>query len=199
MPPDSTADGRRVLACDLDGTVVSVNTFPHFVRFLLAQLVAQRRFGAATRLAGSLVLRKLARLDHLTFKRVVDDIGQQADEERVREWAGTVIERWVQPEVKRLIDTWDGERYLVTAAPETYARFLAERLEFPHVHGSRWEDGTYVENVGVAKLRRLAAVGLDRVDTAVTDDPVLDGPLLSIADRAVTVVDGKLSVQTAVA
>jgi len=195
MPRDSAAAGP-VLACDLDGTVVSINTFPHFVRFLLARLVVQRRLGSAVRLATCLVLRKLARLDHLTFKRVVDELGRHADEERVRAWARGVVDRWVQPDVMRLIDEWEGERYLTTAAPETYARFLAEHLGFANVHGSRWEDAAYVENVGMQKVHRLAAVGLDHVDTAVTDDPVLDGPLLAIATRAVTVANGRLSVRT---
>jgi hypothetical protein len=191
--PRPCADGD-VLACDLDGTLVRVNTFPRFVRFALLQLARQLDVVGAGRLAWAVVSRKLLRTPHLRFKEQVHRAGLRVGERQVEHWARALLAAEAHPEVQRLLAGWHGQRILCTAAPSCYAEVLGAVAGFGSVQGSGWVAATYVENVHEAKAARLAD-GLDRpLACAVTDDVHLDGPLLGLAKQALVVDrEGRLS------
>ena len=188
---------QAVLATDLDGTVVGINTFPHFIRFLTRRLVAERRPMALLRLLGVAALRKAHLTGHGALKRVVCEVGPTLPEADVREWAEGVLAEHGHREVMDIIASWEGPTVLTTAAPEFYAAHLARLLGIPEVHGSVVRGGVLVNNEHDAKRVRLAAAGLERVAVFLTDDLTIDGPLAAIADRVLEVgPDGRVRVHT---
>jgi phosphoserine phosphatase len=182
-----------VLAVDLDGTIVGINTFPHFVRFLTRSFLQSRRVVPLGTLVGAGVLRKARLLGHRDLKRVVCRLGAELPEREVRDWAAGVLDRHARPEVVEIIRGWQGRAVMTTAAPEVYAVHLADLLGIPEVHGSRVVGGVLVNNEGAEKCVRLRAAGLDRVDVFLTDDTVIDLPMARLADRVYEVLaDGRV-------
>jgi phosphoserine phosphatase len=188
--PATPADGTGVLATDLDGTVVDVNTFPSFVRFLTRELAAARRPVGLGVLVAAGVLRKLHVLPHHAFKRVVCDLGATLPADHVTDWARRMLAEHGHAEVLELLRGWQGRRILTTAAPQVYADHLAALLDIPEVHASHVRGGTLVNNEGPAKTVRLRAAGLDRVDVFLTDDMVVDLPMAELADLVYEVRPG---------
>lgn len=185
-----SAPGEAVLASDLDGTVVGINTFPAFVRFLVRHLRTTRQVGPLVRLLVTGALRRAHLVGHKRLKRVVCVVGQRVPEEDLRRWAGSVLSEHGHAEVIRLIGEWPGRAVLTTAAPELYAVHVAALLGIPEVHGTVLRDGRLVNNESHAKCVRLRAAGHERVAVFLTDDLVLDGPLAGLADRVYEVLDG---------
>jgi phosphoserine phosphatase len=182
----------RVLAVDLDGTLVTTNTFPHFVRFLLGHLSRRRRWSDGGRVVAALLARKVLRRPHQHLKGVVCDVAANVDRVKVRSWADRLLDRHLNPEVAELVRTWDATKVLATSAPEPYASVIGDALGFDAVHGSRLVAGELVENVGHEKAMRLRKLVPGLVDTAVTDDEYLDGPMLAMAQRRLVVIQGRL-------
>lgn len=179
-----------VLATDLDGTVVDVNTFPYFVRFLTRSLVAARRPLALGLLVGAGVLRKLHLLPHHTLKRVVCDLGATLPAAQVAEWSRAMLADHGHPEVVEMLRAWRGRMVLTTAAPQVYADHLGAQLGIGEVHASHVRAGRLVNNEGPEKPVRLRDAGLERVDVFLTDDLVLDLPMARLADLVYEVQPG---------
>ncbi|WNB85440.1 phosphoribosyltransferase family protein [Cellulomonas sp. ATA003] len=76
-----------VLAADLDGTVVGINTFPSFVRFLTRELARERRAVALASLVATGVLRRAHLARHEDLKRRVCVLGATLPAARVATWA----------------------------------------------------------------------------------------------------------------
>ena len=182
-----------VLAVDLDGTVVGINTFPHFVRFLTRTLLSTRRVVPLGLLVGAGLLRRTGLLGHRDLKRVVCQVAGSLPEQDLRAWAESVLARHAHPEVVEMVRGWQGRAVLTTAAPEVYAVHLAALLGIGEVHGSRVVDGVLVNNESAEKCVRLRAAGMERVDVFLTDDTVIDLPMARIADRVYEVqADGRM-------
>lgn len=185
--PSSPGDSGT-LACDLDGTLIRVNTFPAFVRFALLQLARELQLLALARLVWAVLSRKVLRTGHLRFKEQVHRAGLRLSERQVERWARQLLSTQAHPEVRRLVADWPGRTALCTAAPSCYAEVIGAAAGFDSVQGSGWVSTRYVENVHERKARR-AGEELGPVACAVTDDVQLDGPLLALAGRGL-VVDG---------
>lgn len=185
-------DGARVLVCDLDGTLVRRNTFPYFVRSLTHHLLAAGRGRDAVRLLASLAGRKLGRRDHGALKRVVCELAATVPEAWIAAWVAGVWDADGNDEVAAVVRAWDGVTVLSTAAPEAYASMFASQLGFDHVQGSVVVDASLHDNEGEAKCARLRQLVTTPVAVAISDDPLLDGPLFALARRAIHVVGGRL-------
>lgn len=184
----------RVLAVDLDGTLVGANTFPHFVRFLFGHLVRHGQWSDAARVAGALLARKSLRLPHRHLKRTVCEVALKVDPVTLRNWADSFLERHLNLEVAELVRAWEATKVLATSAPEPYASVIGDSVGFDAVHGSRVVAGRLLENVGQAKAARLREAMPGPIDTVITDDERLDGPMLALAQRRIVVVRGRLEI-----
>lgn len=176
-----------VLASDLDGTVVSVNTFPRFVSFAIWRLARQGELVASVRLAGSLARRKLLRSSHIRFKEAVHDAAVLVQPDQLLRWAEGLLSRHGHPVVIDLVRGWDGTTVLCTAAPQPYAEAFGRLLGMDAVQGSTREAGVFVENVAAEKARRLSRSNPGEVTCAITDDATIDAPLLALASRRLVV------------
>lgn len=170
-----------VLAVDLDGTLLGINTFPAFVRFTVRRLVAQREVLVLGRLVGALLRRKLLRGRHVHFKAAVHRAGGRLEPVAVASWAAGVVAEHTHQAVAEMVRSWRGDTVLVTAAPSVYADVIARSFPFTDVHASEFVGRDYVENIHAAKAERLRGVLAGALDAAVTDDVDIDGPLLDLA------------------
>ena len=183
-----------LLAVDLDGTLIEVNSFPRFVKFLLLRLPREGRIVAAARLAAALAVRKTLGTPHARLKRVVCELAPRIDAGAVEEWAAGLVARHEHRAVRSIVDAWEGPRVLSTSAPEYYARYIGAAAGFGVVQGTRIDAaGRFTENVGPTKVARMRSEGFGDVDTAVSDDPDLDGPLLDMADHRLLVRGGSVA------
>lgn len=145
MPRGDDWPGRRVpvLVFDLDGTVLRVNSFPHWVLFLIFGPIrgigTARRMRLALRAAWLLLLRKLGRIDHTALLREL----QRAWREIPTSVTGalvaplqTMLLRRIRSNLRPLLQMVASERLdavLATAAAGEYAEGLGRRLGFRHV------------------------------------------------------------------
>jgi phosphoserine phosphatase len=180
-------DDERLLVCDLDGTLITINSFPAYVRFAGWDLVKRGRLRAAVRLATALATRKVLRRPHARLKQAVCEISSEVDAAATARWATTTLATHGNREVLELVGAWDGRVLLTTSAPESYAEHFRAAAGMADVHGSRSVDGRFVENVAETKVRRLREEGIVQVEAAISDDEVIDGPLLRAARHAYVV------------
>jgi phosphoserine phosphatase len=157
-----------VLVFDLDGTLLTVNSFPIWVLFLgfggVRGLSIRVRLTVTRMVVRLLVLRKLGRMDHETFLRHMQALWHFAtagDEGAAAQRLGTLLLRYrrrnMAPVLKLVTDgTLDG--VMATAAAEEYAQGLGRRLGLPNVvatPGGRGSDEP--SNTGERKRQRLLA------------------------------------------
>jgi hypothetical protein len=180
-------DGADVLVVDLDGTLLRVNSFPVFVRFLLYRLVCEGRLVTLTRVVAALGRRKIMRGEHARLKAVVCDACSHLDAHNIARWADGIVRRHARPEIVVQARTWPGPVVLCTSAPEGYARAIGEACGCDFVQGSRVLDGRLVQNVGTEKARRLSELVTGSVELVISDDRDLDGPLLALGRRKLLV------------
>jgi phosphoserine phosphatase len=132
-----------VLICDLDGTILRVNSFPLWMLFLifgpLPGIGMRARTALSLRAQLLLLRRKLRRLDHAGLMR-----GSQAAWEKAGGSASdataarfrTLLRRTVRPEFEpllRQIAAGAFDAVLATAAAGEYAIELGRQLGFKHV------------------------------------------------------------------
>lgn len=140
--------GRRcekapVLILDLDGTVLSENSFPRWALYLVRarfpHLRAPRRWRISATAVAMVAARKSQLIDHQTLKWRLQRLWQTAtagdggasERDLVQELACIV-----RPELTPIISAVAARRVdaiLATAAPEDYAGGLGRRLGFAHV------------------------------------------------------------------
>ncbi len=181
MPSNSS---NALLVCDMDETVIRVNSFPRFVRFLARHLVRTHDYVGLGRLAMASSMRRLGLLSHRDLKEAVHRLACEVDQETLELWAQVSVTAWARDDVVAYVARWPGRRLLATAAPEIYASHIGRILGFEVVQGSTWVDGKYSDNRGETKVQRLRDSGVKQIDVVVTDDPVLDGPLVAMAETA---------------
>lgn len=115
----------RLMAVDLDGTLVSVNTLHVYMRLGLRQMMRRGRIWRLCKSSAMLLLRKLHMVSHRTMKfAVLSCIDADAD---MRERFCEAVRPRFNADVMQLIDSWrkDGNVVLLaTAAAETYVPWL---------------------------------------------------------------------------
>jgi phosphoserine phosphatase len=157
-----------VLVFDLDGTLLTVNSFPIWVLFLgfggVRGLSPGVRFKLTRMVVRLLLLRKLRRMDHETFLRHMQALWHFAtagDDGAAAQRLGTLLLRYTRrnltPVLKLVTDgAMDG--VMATAAAEEYANGVSERLGLSNVlatPGGR--QPSEPSNIGERKRERLLA------------------------------------------
>jgi phosphoserine phosphatase len=140
-------DATAVVVFDFDGTILEVNSFPHWVRFLIAgplpELGAARRTVLSLRTMSQLLRRKLLRSSHEDFQWRLQRLWQWACLACPRASLGgfeVALLRHVRPNLAtalRLVAERRIDAVLATAAAEDYAAGLGRRLGFRHVLATR--------------------------------------------------------------
>lgn len=158
-----------VLIFDLDGTILSFNSFRIWVRHLLygrfGGLSLPQRVLLSLRTARALLARKVLRWDHERTKRCVqrlwtDALARDREQKALRLLLQSITKA-VRPNfasLLSLVSQGEADAVLATAAAGEYAYAIAEQLGFRHVIAtSRWEEGVWRDNSGKEKRDRTLA------------------------------------------
>ncbi len=155
---------------DLDGTLVPVNSFTEFVKFVFTRCKRIRPY-----LAFIVLLRKMRLISHAEAKRKITVKAEKTlapdDIAYFTEILGSRVNEIVWDMIK-----WGGEVMLCTAAPEIYVRPLARKAGI----------GVFIatpnggeENSGEHKVESIKALGYEMTEnTIVITDHYDDIPLM---------------------
>jgi phosphoserine phosphatase len=190
-------DQRPVLILDLDGTVLTVNSFHHWVLYLARARFPHLSLFGRLHIAGATVAllarRKLGLLRHEAFKWHLQQLWQTAtvgdggvcEKALVRE-----LMRFVRPELASVLSAIAAgktDAILATAAAGDYATALGRRLGFADVLATlATRAATEPSNVGEHKrdavLRLIAQRGWEDRPRVLFTDHADDLPLIRICD-----------------
>jgi phosphoserine phosphatase len=164
-----SADPTPVLIFDLDETILAVNSFPLWVRFLLAGPVPglgwRRRTALSLRVQSLALRRKFGLLDHDALLRHLQRDWRRAtgtDGETMASGFQAALLQHVRPSLKPLLATVAAgqlDAVLATAAASDYAAGLARRLGFRHALATSPENGAITpRNSGTRKRDGVKAL-----------------------------------------
>ncbi len=178
-----------MIAVDLDGTLVTRNTFRIFAGFLRRRILKRRRIADLARFGLWGAARRFNMVSH---RRLKWELMKIADNTLTPEDYDNLADEIMQYLNPRVTDYVTGKPWvLATAASAEYVMPLARRLDCLYVIATerpvsrRFRD--YAETRGAEKLRRVQAVtGIAGIDVAISDHPD-DLPLLSAARTPVLV------------
>lgn len=186
---------HSVVILDLDGTVISVNSFrlwvAHMLRARFPHLAPGRRLGLALRAGGALAARKAGLIDHETLKWRLQGLWRQAtqgDGGRSVAMLNARLHRHVRPELLDLLSAIaDGriDAVLATAAVADYAGDFGRLLGVPHVLATPADRSPHTpSNVGRHKrdavLDFLARQGWQQRSRVLFTDHEDDLPLIEV-------------------
>ncbi len=180
---------RKALAIDLDGTLLSTNTFRDYLSYCGSAALHNFQFGICFSILWWVMLRKLRFVSHSRMKQALLDrtaafIRQKS---RLDHFAEQEVTHLNVP-VQRAVEPYRIRGHLpvlATAAPAFYAHAIAEFLNMDLCCGTLLPSevviGEWKENVGqhkVEALQRLLQVHKAELDVVITDHSD-DLPLLN--------------------
>jgi phosphoserine phosphatase len=198
-PGLSTLKTDAILIFDLDGTLLSVNSFPYWARYMLTGhfegLSLMERLGLSLRSSQILLERKLLRRNHYRAKRQLQTLWGRALEKDSKQAAlrnlCAFLQNHIRPNMQSLmtaIAARQVDALLATSAAGEYAQELGKALGFTHILATPLcSESDDLENRGERKRDRvlslLAAQGWDHRPRIFFTDHAEDVPLIRECQR----------------
>lgn len=198
-PGRSTLRTDPILIFDLDGTLLSVNSFPYWVRYMLSGrfggLKPSRRLALSLRTARILLERKLLGRSHYYTKRSLQALwaGSLAGDAAAiaAERLSATLQNHVRPNLSSVMATVASGRadaLLATSAAGEYAQAFGKSLGFLHILATPlWKETDKAENRAERKrdrvLKKLMAEGWHQRPRFFFTDHEEDLPLMSECQR----------------
>lgn len=183
---------RKVLLVDLDGTLLSTNTFHKYIFFIAKYYFKKNLFKTFVILF--FVSARLARvISHSKLKYNLLKLSQDLPEEIVVSF-GKSLMKYKNQSVSQIIVNYEGLKVLASAAPEKYTKSLGEHFNFDITLSTKNPgDNSWIENIKENKksslLDYLNYQDLEKqfvLDVIVTDHHD-DLPLMEIFDKIILV------------
>lgn len=126
------ADNRRcVTICDLDGTLLTTNSFTQFVKWILLKNIV-----CAVPVATISLMRKLRFISHAKAKRLIISVAaNNILKSHIDSWVDFMIFKYTNREVRNILhdQSMKGDLLLLaTAAPRIYASVFGKRFGFDY-------------------------------------------------------------------
>lgn len=200
-PGLSISNQPPVVICDLDGTLLSVNSFPVWVRYLIyghfGELATLERLKIAFATIKVMFERKLLKKDHAVTKAQLQQLWERATSKDTDgigpEWLLSDLAATTRPNLSKLLQMITANRFsavLATAAAAEYAVPLGQKLGFKHILATpklNAANAAALHNVGAVKrdctLAFLQAQGWDTQPRIFLTDHEEDLPLIAVCDK----------------
>lgn len=182
---------EKIILVDLDGTLISCNSFPKWVTFLLLSSFRQLRWWVTAQVAFWLLQRKLGFISHQRFKR--DLMALTYPEFYDLMFAKSLLP-YLNHTVVAAVQAEDATvRVLSTAAPVNYAAHLVDLLgvDFQRMHSTQLHQGELRENVGEHKVDYLRRDFPGDLNITLYTDHRDDIPLMKVSANVVLVNPSK--------
>ncbi|MED4230139.1 haloacid dehalogenase-like hydrolase [Priestia megaterium] len=153
-------DLKKVIVVDLDGTLVSENTFHMWLRYLL-KITWKHNFYAFLKIMFFMGLRGTRVINHEQLKKNIIVISNQINKHLNLEKFVDSLMDYANVHILNELKDKSKEEYwiLATAAPQIYAEVLAESYEFDLCIGtSMIVDSNWVENIRENKLHNVLEI-----------------------------------------
>lgn len=182
---------KKVLVVDLDGTLYTINTFHHFLKFLIIYAVKNFRIVLAFKIGIVIVFRLLKIITHARLKyNILKIIASRSDIDYQKFVSGILSNK---RNIELLNDHSFDIKILATAAPSCYAEFIAKNENMDVCLGTDFPVAEFYsefENIKETKknslINYLQLKGITEIDAFVTDHED-DLPILKIANRNIVV------------
>ena len=191
---------RKALAIDLDGTLLSTNTFRDYLSYCGSAALHNFQFGICFSILWWVTLRKLRFVSHSRMKQALLDRTAAFMTQKSR--LDHFVEKemtYLNVQVQQIMEPYRNRGHLLvlaTAAPAFYAHPIAEFLNLDLCCGTLLPSevviGQWQENVGQQKvdaLKRLLQVHKAELDVVITDHSD-DLPLLNFNTTGRNIVVG---------
>ncbi len=191
---------RKALAIDLDGTLLSTNTFRDYLSYCGSAALHNFQFGICFSILWWVALRKLRFVCHSRMKQVLLDRTAAFMTQKSR--LDHFVEKemtYLNVQVQQIMEPYRNRGHLLvlaTAAPAFYAHPISEFLNMDLCCGTLLPSevviGQWQENVGQQKveaLKRLLQVHKAELDVVITDHSD-DLPLLNFNTTGRNIVVG---------
>lgn len=146
---------NEALIVDLDGTLISRNSFTLFVKWLGRAFVSRRRYKALMQLCRYVAERKMRLISHARCKQLIIDLVQRNLSETEMDAFGESLSAYLRPLVMDIITEARREGrvcVLATAAPGIYAKAFGRKVGMDCCIAT---SGGEKECKGDEKLRRI--------------------------------------------
>ncbi|MDR2407609.1 MAG: hypothetical protein LBE13_05820 [Bacteroidales bacterium] len=122
---------KKGVVVDLDGTLVSSNTFHKYIIFSFREAVKSNHFFSVFNLIIFVICRKFRIIKHDTMKfHVLNSTNSYMNEDKIKSFVSTLFEK-INKTVLNILNEYKKNDYLVclsTAAPEIYVNELFKEL-----------------------------------------------------------------------
>ena len=176
----------KILVIDLDGTLMSINTFHYYIKFIFHNYLKLLKLKSLFLILKVIILRFFKIVSHSVMKFEILKI--------VEVTASIDHERFVVNLLKYLnpileINQRDFDiKILATAAPENYSKIIAEKLNFDYCVATNSNDK--LENIKENKLHNVKCL-LKKIDKTQVDlfisDHIDDLPLFNYSKSIILV------------
>lgn len=199
-PGLSTSGPKPVLIFDLDGTLLSVNSYPAFVRYLMVGHFPENktldRIKIALQTINLMLQRKLMKKDHALVKAKLQELWSKAaakdPDSLAQDWLIGDLYSVVRPNLFPIMSRvmkQELDGVLATAAAGEYAIPLGQKLGFKHILATPpfGADDAGRENHGVVKRDRVLAllkqIGWEDRPRIFFTDHEEDMPLIEVCEK----------------
>ncbi|NNC44850.1 MAG: hypothetical protein HKN99_03110 [Winogradskyella sp.] len=181
---------KNVVVVDLDGTLYSINTFHHYLKFIFIKSISTIRFWLSVRLIMLFIRRILGFVSHAEMKYRV--LSWTANYNIDHQKFASSIKKY-HNNLHNLETNTFHHKILATAAPSCYASIIATNHGFNHCVATTYtQEGitSFVENSKEAKKENvtqlLKSLNLNEINTLITDH-IDDLPLMKISKEVILI------------
>lgn len=178
---------NKVLVVDLDGTLFTINTFHHFIRYLIFYSLKNFRIILLLGIIHSLTLRVLKLFSHAEMKFKILKLISQEKNINYKEFVDSISNKMRSLDL--LKDKSFTTKILATAAPSCYANIIANQNQFDVCLGTEFPISKFdvnFENIKEVKKKNVMAylgtIGIDKINIFITDH-LDDLPLMKISEK----------------
>lgn len=166
---------KSLIVCDLDGTLLRINTFPLWIRFLTLNKLKRLHIFSTSLLVMFIILRLIRLIQHRTFKRLISRI-ETLPKSDVDRFVTEVAKHADVALIARLKEVPESSLIIATAASDAYAGALVASLDLPveQVIATTVQGSKFIFNSGETKRKRVLEYIRNRPDDGSVFDFLTD-------------------------